>query len=110
MSHPAGIPVPVRRVQLNHLSELPNDYGTTPGGTLFSTTPGGTRIIYDRSFLLKCRASPLSNTPPINLPDIPGVTTPEKIKVNRKIAEEGTAGKENGDPRREDSNQFDMEI
>ena len=28
-------------LQLNHLSELPNDYGTTPGGTLFSTTPGG---------------------------------------------------------------------
>ena len=56
----------------------------------------GTRIIYDRSFLLKCRASPLSNTPPINLPDIPGVTSPEKLKINRKIVEEAVAGKENG--------------
>ena len=34
----------------------------------------GTRIVYDRQFLLKCRASPHANTPPKNLPDIPGVT------------------------------------
>ncbi len=26
---------------MNDLSQLPNDYSTTPGGTLFSTTPGG---------------------------------------------------------------------
>ncbi|CAK8684543.1 uncharacterized protein LOC143446990 [Clavelina lepadiformis] len=97
-SIPQGIPV--RRVQLNHLSELPNDYGTTPGGTLYSTTPGGTRIIYDRSFLLKCRASPLSNTPPSNLPNIPGVTSPDKAstKAITKIVEENEVpnGKEHG--------------
>ena len=60
----------------------------------------GTRIIYDRSFLLKCRSSPLSNTPPSNLPNIPGVTSPEKNpnKVDGKITEEGSTqvGKENG--------------
>lgn len=37
----------------------------------------GTRIIYDRKFLLQCRSSPLTRTPP-NLPDIPGVTRPMK--------------------------------
>ena len=37
----------------------------------------GTRIIYDRSFLLQCRNSPLTKSPPPNLPKIPGVTSPE---------------------------------
>ena len=31
----------MRRVVLNDVSQLPNDYSTTPGGTFFSTTPGG---------------------------------------------------------------------
>uniref|UniRef100_A0A7N9AV05 Eukaryotic translation initiation factor 4E-binding protein 1-like n=1 Tax=Mastacembelus armatus TaxID=205130 RepID=A0A7N9AV05_9TELE len=57
-------------------------YSSTPGGTLFSTTPGGTRIIYDRKFLLQCRTSPLTRTPP-NLPDIPGVTTSLKLSNSR---------------------------
>ncbi|CAD5116698.1 DgyrCDS5557 [Dimorphilus gyrociliatus] len=70
--------IPIRRVVLSDASQLPNDYSTTPGGTLFSTTPGGTRIVYDRSFLLKCRESPLAQSPPANLPDIPGVTTPRE--------------------------------
>lgn len=39
--------------------------------------PSGTRIIYDRKFLLQCRTSPLTRTPP-KLPDIPGVTSPIK--------------------------------
>ena len=30
-----------KKLQINHLSDLPDDYGTTPGGTMFSTTPGG---------------------------------------------------------------------
>lgn len=33
--------IPIRRVALNDPSELPHDYSTTPGGTLYSTTPGG---------------------------------------------------------------------
>ena len=33
--------IPTRRVVLNDASQLPHDYSTTPGGTLFSTTPGG---------------------------------------------------------------------
>ncbi|EEB13990.1 4E-binding protein thor, putative [Pediculus humanus corporis] len=33
--------IPSRRVVVNDASQLPHDYSTTPGGTLFSTTPGG---------------------------------------------------------------------
>lgn len=41
--HVKGQSIP-RRVVLNDLSQLPNDYSTTPGGSLFSTTPGGERM------------------------------------------------------------------
>lgn len=40
----------------------------------------GTRIIYERKFLLELRNSPLSRTPPQNLPLIPGVTCDKKVK------------------------------
>lgn len=109
--------IPIRRVQLNHMSDLPDDYGQTPGGTFFSTTPGGTRIIYDRKFLLKCRASPMSNTPPNNLPDIPGVTTPDKGPSKEITAikeEKEETNSTNGDSSPANNNdvddQFDMEL
>ncbi|KAK8770078.1 eukaryotic translation initiation factor 4E binding protein thor [Amblyomma americanum] len=66
--------IPTRRVIINDASQLPHDYSSTPGGTIFSTTPGGSRIIYDRSFLMQMRHSPVARTPPKNLPVIPGVT------------------------------------
>jgi len=72
--------IDVRRVKIHSPSQLPADYGTTPGGTFFATTPGGTRIIYDRSFLLECRNSPLAKSPLANLPRIPGVTCPHDNK------------------------------
>lgn len=56
--------IPIKRVLLNDPSELPSHYSQTPGGTMFSTTPGGTKIIYERSFLLNLRNSPISKTPP----------------------------------------------
>ncbi|XP_048474546.1 eukaryotic translation initiation factor 4E-binding protein 1-like [Rhincodon typus] len=43
----------------------------------------GTRIIYDRKFLMECRNSPVARTPPRDLPNIPGVTSlnaTEKVK------------------------------
>uniref|UniRef100_A0A8C6UW46 Eukaryotic translation initiation factor 4E binding protein 2 n=1 Tax=Neogobius melanostomus TaxID=47308 RepID=A0A8C6UW46_9GOBI len=55
--------IPTRTVLINDTTQLPHDYCTTPGGTLFSTTPGGTRIIYDRKFLLDRRNSPIAQTP-----------------------------------------------
>lgn len=39
----------------------------------------GTRIIYDRKFLLECKNSPIARTPPCCLPQIPGVTTPPTV-------------------------------
>ncbi|XP_068166988.1 eukaryotic translation initiation factor 4E-binding protein 1 isoform X2 [Antennarius striatus] len=65
-----------RMVTISHSAHMPHNYCTTPGGTLFSTTPGGTRIIYDRKFLLEHRSSPVASTPPKGLPVIPGVTSP----------------------------------
>ncbi|CAI5795693.1 translation initiation factor 4E-binding 1 [Podarcis lilfordi] len=72
-----GRDIPAKRLILPDGAALPpGDYSTTPGGTLFGTTPGGTRIIYDRKFLMECRNSPVAKTPPCDLPDIPGVTSP----------------------------------
>uniref|UniRef100_V9LE54 Eukaryotic translation initiation factor 4E-binding protein 2 n=1 Tax=Callorhinchus milii TaxID=7868 RepID=V9LE54_CALMI len=84
--------IPTRRVIVSDSGQLPHDYCTTPGGTLFSTTPGGTRIIYDRKFLMECRNSPVARTPPRDLPKIPGVTSPciDKVKpaTNHVISHE----------------------
>lgn len=73
-----------RTVSITDADHMPQDYCSTPGGTAFSTTPGGTRIIYDRKFLLGCRSSPVAKTPPRGLPDIPGVTSPALRDANEK--------------------------
>jgi len=75
--------IPVRRVEVTDPHQMPSRYSETPGGTIFSTTPGGTRIIYERKFLLDMKSSPLSQTP-TKLPIIPGVT----LDDNGKIIEE----------------------
>ena len=49
-----------------------------------SRHPEGTRIIYDRKFLLECRSSPVTKTPPKGLPIIPGVTSPPSSETNDK--------------------------
>ena len=55
--------IPSKRIVINDSSQLPADYSSTPGGTLFSTTPGGTRIVYEREFLMNLRNSPyITNT------------------------------------------------
>ncbi|XP_072341693.1 eukaryotic translation initiation factor 4E-binding protein 1-like [Scyliorhinus torazame] len=100
--------IPSRRVTVSDSAQLPQDYSSTPGGTLFSTTPGGTRIIYDRKFLMDCRNSSVARTPPRDLPNIPGVTSPntaEKVKpaTNHIISHEGKAA--GGDDA-----QFEMDI
>jgi len=61
---------PVKIVPLHPGMPFPDQLCATPGGTLFSTTPGGTRIIYDRTLLLQLKASPGSKLSPngIHLP------------------------------------------
>uniref|UniRef100_A0A672H4E1 Uncharacterized protein n=1 Tax=Salarias fasciatus TaxID=181472 RepID=A0A672H4E1_SALFA len=44
----------------------------------------GTRIIYDRRFLLERRNSPIAQTPPAHLPVIPGVTSQHVLSENQK--------------------------
>lgn len=72
--------IPVRRVEVTDPHQMPSRYSETPGGTIFSTTPGGTRIIYERKFLLDMKSSPLSQTP-TKLPIIPGVTLDDHGKI-----------------------------
>ena len=55
-----SIPIPQRPGDDSHLPH-----------TSMSTTPGGSKIVYERSFLINMRNSPLARTPPRNLPNIP---------------------------------------
>jgi translation initiation factor 4E binding protein 1 len=102
--------VPIRRVLLNDPSQLPSDYSSTPGGTLFSTTPGGTRIIYDRNFLMQCRNSPLAKSPPPNMPKIPGVTSPGDASIKENGHEPVEATKPAAENVNAEEPQFEMDI
>lgn len=99
-----------RRVTVSDAALMPLDYSVTPGGTLFSTTPGGTRIIYDRKFLLDCRNSPVTKTPPRGLPTIPGVTTPpdQDVPNGEALSSKSVAAPANSD--NVDDSQFEMDI
>jgi len=83
MSSTEGIPI--RRLVVHDPKDMPLHYGETPGGSIFSTTPGGTRIYYDRAFLLSRRDSPMTRSPP-KLPFIPEVTLiPEPEKAGNVV-------------------------
>jgi len=107
---PKGKAIPTRRVVLNDVSQLPSEYGTTPGGTFFSTTPGGTRIVYERNFLMQCRNSPLAKSPPANMLDIPGITSPAKSGVKENGDHTLNAVKEEKEKVSAEEAQFEMDI
>jgi len=82
--------------------------------TLYGETPGGTKIKYTLEEFKKLSKSPLCQKAPIDLPDIPGLTTPlreddEKqdtsspIRVNGKYSEKE-------DIEEEGDTVFDMEM
>ena len=98
-----------RRVVLNDLSQLPNDYSTTPGGSLFSTTPGGTKIFYERNFLMQCRNSPLTRSPPANMAKIPGITCPGEVDIPKENGTDNIPAQKTGEAN-EDQPQFEMDI
>lgn len=51
--------IPTRTVALSDPAQLPPDYCTTPGGTLFSTTPGGKGAgTHKRTHTGACGAAP----------------------------------------------------
>ncbi|CAO2623880.1 Eukaryotic translation initiation factor 4E-binding protein 2, partial [Lemmus lemmus] len=83
----------------------------TPGGTLFSTTPGGTGIIDDRKFLLDRRNSPMAQTPPCHLPNIPGVTSPGTLIEDSKVEVNNLNNLNNPDSKHAvgDEAQFEMD-
>uniref|UniRef100_A0A452G835 Eukaryotic translation initiation factor 4E binding protein 3 n=1 Tax=Capra hircus TaxID=9925 RepID=A0A452G835_CAPHI len=93
------------------IHQLPNCYGSTPGGrgTLYATTPPPprTRIIYDRKFLLECKNSPTAQRPPCCLPQTPGVTAPPTAPPPK--LEELTEQKETEEEIPDDA-QFEMDI
>jgi hypothetical protein len=62
---------------------MPDNYSSTPGGTIFGTTPGGTKIVYERAFLMRMKDCQLAKTPPTNLPVIPGVTNVDRSSVRK---------------------------
>jgi hypothetical protein len=86
MSSTEGIPI--RRLIVHDPKDMPLHYGETPGGSIFSTTPGGSRIYYDRAFLLSRRDSPMTRSPPI-LPFIPEVTLIPEPETKGNIVENG---------------------
>jgi len=102
-----GQDIPTRRVVITSEEDMPTDYSSTPGGTIFGTTPGGTKIVYERAFLVNMRNSPLSRTPPTNLPNIPGVTSDlgkKEQKLENHIEVPNKESEQNGD------DQFSMDI
>ncbi|CAG5121582.1 unnamed protein product [Candidula unifasciata] len=112
---PKGREIPaIRRVVLNDVSQLPSDYSTTPGGTLFSTTPGGTRIVYDRTRLMQLRNSPLARSPPANMAQIPGITDfNTEAEATKKRSKRGIVKDENKDESKighDEHPQFEMDI
>lgn len=82
-ANPNGIPLNFnasRRVSVqteDQWQNIPNRnmLGCTPGGNhLYGVTPGGTRIIYDRYYILSARERGTKHTPDVELPIIEGVT------------------------------------
>jgi hypothetical protein len=86
MSSTEGIPI--RRLVVHDPKDMPLHYGETPGGSIFSTTPGGSRIYYDRAFLLSRRDSPMTRSPPC-LPFIPEVTLIPEPEKSDNVVENG---------------------
>uniref|UniRef100_A0A8C9JXT8 Eukaryotic translation initiation factor 4E binding protein 2 n=1 Tax=Panthera tigris altaica TaxID=74533 RepID=A0A8C9JXT8_PANTA len=83
----------------------------TPEGTLQPCFPG-TRIIYDRKFLLDRRNSPMAQTPPCHLPNIPGVTSPGTLIEDSKVEVNNLNNLNNHDRKQAvgDDAQFEMDI
>nr|WBK62804.1 eukaryotic translation initiation factor 4E binding protein [Sogatella furcifera] len=103
--------IPSRRVLINDPSQLPIDYSSTPGGTLYSTTPGGTRIVYERATLMHLKNSPLARTPPKNLPSIPDFLLKGDIVHDAKENSNIICSPVKKDPVIEDVNeQFEMDM
>lgn len=107
----AGQDIPTRRLVIHNEDDMPDVYSSTPGGTIFGTTPGGTKIIYERAFLMEMRNSPMARTPPNNLPKIPGVTVDlDKRPSPTKQTKDAPEPKKDEKKKDENDDQFSMDI
>ncbi|XP_076799645.1 uncharacterized protein LOC143444335 [Clavelina lepadiformis] len=78
----APVKIPNKRHDNSHPKKQVGRVNSSGGPGL---SPGGThRITYDRDFLLECRQSPLSLTPPSGLPVIPGATAPPEKRRSKR--------------------------
>ncbi|NXN99370.1 4EBP3 protein, partial [Rhinopomastus cyanomelas] len=91
----------------SHSLPVPEDYSSTPGGTVYFTAPGGTRITYDRKFLLECKNSPVARIPPCCLPQIPGVTS---LAQSSLVKLEELKERNESEEAVPDQDQFEMDI
>ncbi|EHB02713.1 Eukaryotic translation initiation factor 4E-binding protein 1, partial [Heterocephalus glaber] len=72
--------------------------------------PAGTRIIYDRKFLMECRNSPVAKTPPRDLPTIPGVTSPSSDEPSMEASQSHLRSSLEDKPAGSEESQFEMDI
>uniref|UniRef100_A0A3Q2HCV3 Eukaryotic translation initiation factor 4E binding protein 1 n=1 Tax=Equus caballus TaxID=9796 RepID=A0A3Q2HCV3_HORSE len=70
----------------------------------------GTRIIYDRKFLMECRNSPVTKTPPRDLPTIPGVTSPASDEPPTEASQNHLRNSPEDKPAGGEESQFEMDI
>ncbi|XP_063524694.1 eukaryotic translation initiation factor 4E-binding protein 1 isoform X1 [Pongo pygmaeus] len=71
---------------------------------------GGTRIIYDRKFLMECRNSPVTKTPPRDLPTIPGVTSPSSDEPPMEASQSHLRNSPEDKRAGGEESQFEMDI
>lgn len=108
--------IPSKSILYTDPAELPGDYSSTPGGTLYSTTPGGTKIVYQKSVLMNLRNSPIAKTPPKwDIPDHLVKGSPPKTNLNsnnnknkKKITQQRSPVISVNEV--DDGDQFDMDI
>lgn len=80
---------------------------------LFICLISGTRIIYERSFLMNLKNSPLSRTPPSNLPSalLRGCNNVPMSKLkNTTPFKNNNSVNRNSPQRKSDDQQFDLEL
>lgn len=103
--------IPTRRILLTDDSQLPSDYSSTPGGTLYSTTPNGTRLVYERSMLMHLRNSPLSQTPPKTVLSIPNILVKEIKETTPTVTvSDGADSPIKKSASESDESQFEMDL
>ncbi|XP_075153005.1 eukaryotic translation initiation factor 4E binding protein thor [Haematobia irritans] len=104
-----NVPQKTKRIMISDPIQMPEVYSSTPGGTLYSTTPGGTKLIYERTFLKTLRQSPLSQSPPANIPTCLLKGTP-RTPFRKCVPPPSDLVKKTESMKIEDQEQFQLEL